>query len=434
VTLAVRPLSVVPEGDEFIVGDAELSVYVVLPAIGVQLLDTLRAGATLGDAAAQARRSVGEEVDVTAFAHSLLELGFATPADDLAAHEGERRSPPAPRWLRGCFSATAWLGYALCALAAVALIAIRPGLLPGVSDIFFLSTPARSLAALTAMALVLAGAHEACHWLAARAEGVRARITVSRRLYFFALEIDLTGLWSLPRRRRYSALLAGMAFDAIVLFGLLLARFGDEVGWWPLSDPVTRLCAALTFVQLFAIASQFFVFARTDVYAVLITATGCVNLFRVNQLLARRALRRLSPEQERELAEAHLRDVAIGRWFRWLYLLGLAAAAWFFVVYFAPATITLVVWIARTIAEAELGSVHFAEAVLFAGLMLSTRILTLAVALRDLCRWRRPAPSWPPARARGPSADRRPRARRQPAGASHTPRLRVPTRRSRSGS
>ena len=195
----------------------------------------------------------------------------------------------------------------------------------------------------------------------------RARISVSRRLYFFALEIDLTGLWSLPRRRRYSALLAGMAFDAIVLFALLLARFGDEAGWWPLGDPVTRLCAALTFVQLFAIASQFFVFARTDVYAVLITATGCVNLFRVNQLLARRALRRLSSEQERELAEAHPRDLAIGRWFRWLYLLGLAAAAWFFVAYFAPATITLVLWIARTIGQAELGSVHFAEAVLVRG-------------------------------------------------------------------
>jgi hypothetical protein len=267
----------------------------------------------------------------------------------------------------------------------------RPGLVPGVSDIFFLSTPARSLAALTAMGLALAAAHEGCHWLAARAEGVRARITVSRRLYFFAFEIDLTGLWSLPRRRRYSALLAGMAFDAIVLFCLLLARYGDEVGWWSLSDAVVHLFAALTFVQLFAIASQFFVFARTDVYAVLITATGCVNLFRVNQLLARRALRLLSSEQRRELAEAHHRDLAVGRWFRWLYLCGLAAAAWFFVVYFAPATITLAVWIATTIAQAEFGSAHFAEALVVAGLMLSTRALTLAVAVRDLCRWRRRA-------------------------------------------
>jgi len=392
-TLAVRPLSIVPEGDEFIVGHAELSVYVVLPAIGVQVLALLREGRTLDDAAEQARRAAGEEIDVAAFAESLLELGFATLSDE-GADGGELRSRPASPWLRRCFSPTAWSGYAACALGAVALIAIRPGLFPEVSDIFFLSTPARSLAALTVMALALAGAHEACHWLAARAEGISARISVSRRLYFLAFEIDLTGLWSLPRRQRYSTLLAGMAFDAIVLLALLLARFGAEAGWLPLGDGVVRLCAALTFVQLFAIASQFFVFARTDVYAVLITATGCVNLYRVNQLLARRALRMLSMEQARELAEAHPRDVTVGRWFRWVYLLGLAAAAWFFVVYFAPATITLVVWIARTITEAEFGSLHFAEALLVSGLMLSTRALTLAVALRDLSRWRRrPAPA-----------------------------------------
>ena len=41
---------------------------------------------------------------------------------------------------------------------------------------------------------------------------------------------------------------------------------------------------------------------RTDIYAVLITATGCINLYRVNQLLARRALRILTTEQKRELA------------------------------------------------------------------------------------------------------------------------------------
>ena len=392
-TLAVRPVSIVPEGEEFIVGDADLAVYVVLPAVGVQLIDLLRTGATLGEAGEQARRSVGEEVDVKAFARSLIELGFATLADDAAALASEPQARPVPAWLRRCFSPIAWLGYAMCALGSIALLATRPGLVPGVSEIFFLSTPARSLAALSVMGLALAAAHEGCHWLAARAVGVRARITVSRRLYFFAFEIDLTGLWSLPRRRRYGALLAGMAFDAIVLFGLLLARFGDELGWWSLGDAVARLCAALTFVELFAIASQFFVFARTDLYGVLITATGCVNLFRVNKLLARRALRLLSTDQRRELAEAHPRDLAVGRWFRWVYVFGLAAAAWFFVVYFAPATITLAVWIATTIAHAKFGSLHFAEALLVAGLMLSTRALTLAVAVRDLGRWRRRAAS-----------------------------------------
>jgi hypothetical protein len=98
-TLAVRPLSIVPEGDEFIVGHAELSVYVVLPAIGVQLLALLREGRTLDDAAEQAGRAAGEEIDVAAFAESLLELGFATGAPMTASSERVR-------YPRGCAAAS----------------------------------------------------------------------------------------------------------------------------------------------------------------------------------------------------------------------------------------------------------------------------------------------------------------------------------------
>jgi hypothetical protein len=237
------------------------------------------------------------------------------------------------------------------------------------------------------MTYVLAAAHEVCHWLAARAEGVSSRITVSRRLYFLVLEIDLTGLWSLPRRRRYSALLAGMAFDSVVLAGLLIARFGDSAGLWALGEAAGRMLTALTFVEIVEIVSQFWIFARTDLYAVLITATGCVNLLRVNHLMVRRAVRRTTPEQERELAESHERDLQVARWFRWAYLLGLGAAVWFFVVYFAPATIRLVTWIVTSLAHSGLASEHFWEALLFGGLLLLPRGLTLALALRDLRRW-----------------------------------------------
>ena len=117
------------------------------------------------------------------------------------------------------------------ALAVVALLTLSPGLFPRASDIFFLDTPARSLAALTAIIYALAAAHEGCHWLAARAEGVGHAIAVSRRLYFLVFEIDLTRLWSLPRRRRYSALLAGHGVRHVVLLlGCCVARLGERGG------------------------------------------------------------------------------------------------------------------------------------------------------------------------------------------------------------
>jgi putative peptide zinc metalloprotease protein len=385
--LAVRPLTVVPEGDEFLVGDPETATYVVLPAEGVAVLDLLRSGLTIAEAAAEGGGGGGKEIDVADFAEALLELGFAAVADGAAVAEDTPVEAP-PRWARALYSRAAWTLYAASAGAVLALFALRPGLLPHASDIFFLDTPVRSLAALTAMTYVLAAAHEACHWLAARAVGVRSRITVSRRLYFLVLEIDLTGLWSLPRRRRYGALLAGMAFDATVLAPILLARYGAAEGWWSLGDGAARVLAALTFVEFAALVSQFWVFARTDVYALLVTATGSVNLFRVNQLLVRRTLRRLSPDQERELADAHPRDVQVARWFRWIHVLGLAAAAVFFVAYFLPATVRLVGWLAGSVVHAGPASEHFWEALVFGALILSPRALTLAVALRDLRAWR----------------------------------------------
>jgi hypothetical protein len=389
--LAVRALTVVPEGDEFLVGDPESSVYVVLPAVGVRVLELLRSRRTLADASAEAKREVGYDVDVLDFAQSLLELGFASRTDPDRTEDDEgamRSSHMPPRWLRYAFSGVAWIVYTAVALVVIGLLASRPALFPRVSDLFFLDTPARSLAALTVIIYVLAAAHEGCHWLAARAEGVDAQITVSRRLYFLVLEIDLTGLWSLPRRRRYGPLLAGMAFDALLLFPVLLARFGDGAGWWRVGDSAARLLAALTFVQVAALMSQFWIFVRTDVYAVLITATGCVNLFRVNQLMVRRALRIMTIEQERELRDAHERDRVVARWYRWIYLGGLGAATWFFLVYFAPATIKLTTWIVASVAHAGVGSEQFWEALVFGGLIFSPRLITFVVALRDLRRWR----------------------------------------------
>jgi putative peptide zinc metalloprotease protein len=145
---------------------------------------------------------------------------------------------------------------------------------------------------------------------------------------------------------------------------------------------------AITFVEIAALMSQCWIFVRTDLYAVLITATGCVNLFRVNGLLVRRTLRLITAAQREELAEAHARDVAVARWYRWIYMLGVAGATAFFAAYFAPATIHLVSWIASTVAHESASSVHFWEAAVFGLLILCPRLLTLGVALRDLRLWR----------------------------------------------
>jgi hypothetical protein len=63
-------------------------------------------------------------------------------------------------------------------------------------------------------------------------------------------------------------------------------------------------------------------FLRADLYAVLVAATGCHNLWRAKILSLRRALKSLTLAQVGELATLHSRDVAVAAWFGWLWLVG----------------------------------------------------------------------------------------------------------------
>ena len=149
---------------------------------------------------------------------------------------------------------------------------------------------------------VLVGLHEMWHWLAARALDLRTRFGIDRRLFFLVFETDLSQLWTLPRRRRYGPQLAGLAIDMVVM-GVLLA--GQLV-----VAPVRPL-RAMVFVLVASTVWQCMLFLRTDMYGVLVTATGCRDLWRVKSLLVRRVLGRLDERQRAELVRADPRDVRV---------------------------------------------------------------------------------------------------------------------------
>jgi putative peptide zinc metalloprotease protein len=96
------------------------------------------------------------------------------------------------------------------------------------------------------------------------------------------------------------------------------------------------MVAALVYLKVAAFCFQLLVFLRTDLYAVLVTAAGCRNLWQVKSLLLRGAFGRLTPDQRRILAAADPRDLRTGRWFRWLYLAGLLALAGYFSAFVLP--------------------------------------------------------------------------------------------------
>ena len=388
--LRVRPLTVVEHGEDYLIGDAERATFVVVPPIGVTVIELLRSGRPVAEVSAAAAERCGTDVDVTEFAESLCELGLAELAEGPALQAGTAQEPSAAPgrrpWAPLVVGFPAWILAGLAFGVCVVGFAVRPGLWPSASDLFPLGSPFLSVIALTVVMCALRGLHELCHWLAARAEGVKARVRVDRRLYSLVFETDLTGLWGLPRRRRYWPMLIGLGFDTVVLAIALALRLAAQAGLWHPAPGLAKILAAVTLLQVLAIGLQFCVFARTDVYAVLVAATGCSNLWSVSRLTLRRYAGLATPAHRAELQEAHPRDLAVARWYVWLYVAGMLLAAWYFVAYFVPATLHVVRWIASAMAAADPHRGAFWEALGFSVFLLGPQLLTLAVAARDLAR------------------------------------------------
>jgi putative peptide zinc metalloprotease protein len=349
----LRELSVVDEGDHVIVGDPQAGVFVAVPPVGGAVVRALLAGASLAQATTIAERFAGQPVDVATFIDRLAGLGFVAGQDDdqsrpaLTAALQQRRwlAGPAPEHVRWLFGRAAWTVYAGLFVVDLVIMAARPQLLPRPRAAYQLlgAGAGPSLVALFPLATILVAAHECGHWLAARAAGLSARFGIDHRMYFVVFETDLSQLWALPRRRRFGPLLAGLAVDSTVLAVLLGVQLAAG-RWWPLPGPAVRLAAALAFTVTAAMTWQCLLFLRTDLYGVLVAATGCHNLWRVKTLSLRSALRILRPAQAAELAAATPRDRAVATWFRWLWLAGyLAASAWF-AWFYLPILTRLVTW------------------------------------------------------------------------------------------
>ncbi|MEO3891915.1 hypothetical protein [Nonomuraea sp. B5E05] len=376
-TVRLRPLSLLEEGEEVLVGDPETGTFVSIPAVGGVVIAALRDGASFDEAAARAEAFAGEPVDVPAFVETLRELGFVAGQGEsvpvaTAPVQGRRwLRGPRPALVRPLFGRTAWILYAAAALFCLAALIAVPPLRPDPGrDAFALPDVGLSALLFYPLWLALVVVHEIWHWLAARSLNIPARFGLDRRLMFVVYETDLSLLWSVPRRQRYGPLLAGLAADSVMLAVVLGWRMAAE-------HPVL---AAVAYTLIFQMAFQCMVFLRTDLYAVLITWLGCKDLWRVKTLLLRQAFGRLREEEASELRTADPRDLRAGRWFRWVCVGGwLVVAAWlgFFVL---PVLAGLLQWAAVELSGSA--PVRFWQAIAWAALLALPWLVTTGLWLK----------------------------------------------------
>lgn len=359
--LKFHPLTFVEERDGITVGRSDTESYAVLPADGAALLRRLAEGMPLSDAADWYRAKFGEFVDMTDFVATLHDLGFVRV-------EGEELAdPPKVRFQalgRAAFSPVAWVCYISIAVGCVLVMTAHPQLRPHAQNVFFSSSLIVVQIGLALAQLPAVLWHESFHVLAARRLGLPSRLGISRRLYFVVLETELNGLLGVPRKQRYLPFLAGMVADVLLFSGLTLFAAADVSGGLSWAG---RLALALAFTVLLRLAWQFYMFLRTDLYYVFVTALGCTNLHEVASAYLRGRfdwLPGVRPSTEDE-ASWSPRDRQMAPWFALLAIGGVGFLLMTAVFVIAPVVMEFGTRLGSALAIGAVGGARFWDSVVF---------------------------------------------------------------------
>ncbi|MEV7013960.1 hypothetical protein [Streptosporangium sp. NPDC051022] len=394
--LTLHPLVYLPDGEEVTVGRPDTDSYGVFPPDGAELVRRLQEGMPPREAAAWYGARYHESVDIDDLIAALEELGFVR-------HDQDAERPPAGggtgsaggtvRWQRlgaAVFSVPAWICYAVVVGWALIAMARRPDLVPNYQHVFFTEYYTVVQAALFVAAVPQLLLHEGFHALAGRRLGVRSRLRIGRRLYFIVLETSLDGLVAVPRRKRYLPIVAGMLADVVVMaaFTIVADLTRDPGGAFSFTG---RFCLAFAFAVLLRILWQFSFYLRTDLYVLVSTALGCVDLHTTATRLLRNRVNRLLGRHDRVLDESdwHPTDRRVARWYSWLIVAGYAVSLSTFVVAVVPMLYRMFTGVLSRFTGQGATWPQLLDSVVFSGFILLQLAVLSVLALRDRRRARR---------------------------------------------
>jgi hypothetical protein len=376
----LHALTYLDESGEVVIGRTDIDSYGIFPPEGAALLRRLAAGVPVGSAAKWYAHRYGEQVDIADFLDTLDELQFVVKDGEKA--EIGRLPLRWQRLGRWAFSPLAWACYVSLLAGAIAAMAAHPRLIPHTGNLYFtqyLSLLALALAFGQTPLILL---HEGFHMLAGRRLGLRSSMRLGRRLYFLTFETTIDGLVAVPRRQRYLPMLAGMLVDLLVIATLTLIAYAT-MGPGARVSPVGAVCLAQAYVTLLRFFWQFYFYLRTDVYYMVVTVLGCVNLQAAARLIMKNRLRRLRRRPLAAESDLHPRDLAIGRWYSWLIPIGYAFSLCTLALTVIPPSVRLLTQAVSRLTHHDQPWLRIIDSVIFLSLSLMQFAITAILIARS---------------------------------------------------
>jgi putative peptide zinc metalloprotease protein len=402
--LTVLPFTQQKEGDQVIIGRLETGVFLAVPPEAVEILTELSRGQSIGTVSDSYQQKYGEVPDLDDFLGLLEAKGIVSSGSTNSGAAAIQTAPkPAakspkyhfsnlPRSLaQRIFSKPALFLSAAVVGLAVYLCILHPSLIPRTVDLYFPDYRALSWFILLLASYATLFIHELAHLVAARALGVNSRLGISHRLWYLVAETDLTGLWSVPKEKRYLPMLAGVIVDAVSgsLLLLLVYTAGSDGRLFP--PFAIRLMRAMAFTYLMRIAWQCLLYIRTDFYYIIAAFFNCKNLMRDTETYLRNQLSKFFPKirkvNQSSIPAGERRVIAA---YSFLWVGGRIAA----VALLCIVTIPLAVRYTRSLGEAfrigfSANPSNFLDALLLALYFLVPTIAGFILWLRSMMRQQR---------------------------------------------
>lgn len=350
--------------EEILIGRPDISNYIVLPAIGVAIIDILNEGKSINQVAAIMEERLGEPVDVLDFAQDLIvSYQFVHMVDNQVVSEPVPIADHLP-WInertgRFFFNRVSYGLYGTLFLFGLAICLFTGNYFPVHSDIFLSSSVTVSVLLSFAAIWVFLLLHELAHLMAARSLGIGSRIGLGHRLVFAVAQTNMSNIVLVEPWRRYRAFAAGMAWDASFWGIGVMLLFAHDAGWVSLAHPLLAFIRMCNVILLMALAFQFMFFMQTDVYYMVATKLRCTNLMMNTRLFLRGKIRTLTPEEQEEWSYVSDHEKRVIRWYSWVYLVGSIWAIWFFVQYQLRMALDFITKIAAEMKHAPLSSWEF---------------------------------------------------------------------------
>jgi hypothetical protein len=351
-TIEIRPFVHRREGHEVIIGDRDGDVLLAVPVEGLDILESLYAGNTIGETVREYEAKYRETPDIDAFLEALTAEGLigqpgasqpgasahADPAEGGHGHRHRYVARPIRTYSLDWISPTVArrltsLPVVLTCLAAIAaafgLFLSDPTLLPSPNILLF---PGGSFAVLAPIAAVfgLSGTfiHELAHAMVARAEGLRVNLRISNLMFFLVAQTDISGLQMASKRRRCLAIAAGAIADLTSAALLMFVLYANQTGAIDLPFSVALVMKVLMLAYVLRCSFQSFAYVRTDLYYLLAALFECRNLLTDTETLLKNISYRATGRKHRVTDQSGI-SRRERRWIRWyviIYLLGRVSA------------------------------------------------------------------------------------------------------------